>query len=154
AAGSFAVMHTAHRLGREFVGCDIAYEFIPREEPNNTLAARDPAMTAIDEFFRGYHTAEQRILAARRGEIAPDALPATRAQRSPKIMNTKNQSLTSTAALNIVDGFDANQQDPTASPIRGVSIRFKDGDYLAFGDEINVRDRSFVVFDRLEGWQK
>jgi site-specific DNA-methyltransferase (adenine-specific) len=26
AAGSFTVMHAAHRLGREFVGCDIAYK--------------------------------------------------------------------------------------------------------------------------------
>src|SRR5215469_7687682 len=26
AAGSFVVMHAAHRLGREFVGCDIAYQ--------------------------------------------------------------------------------------------------------------------------------
>jgi DNA modification methylase len=25
AAGSFAVMHAAHELGREFVGCDIAF---------------------------------------------------------------------------------------------------------------------------------
>jgi hypothetical protein len=54
----------------------------------------------------------------------------------------------------IVDGFDASQKDPTASPIRGVSIRFKDGDYLAFGEKIDVRDRAFVVLDRHEGWQK
>jgi site-specific DNA-methyltransferase (adenine-specific) len=26
AAGSFVVMHAAHQLGREFVGCDLAYE--------------------------------------------------------------------------------------------------------------------------------
>jgi hypothetical protein len=26
AAGSFVVMHAAHHLGREFVGCDIAYQ--------------------------------------------------------------------------------------------------------------------------------
>jgi site-specific DNA-methyltransferase (adenine-specific) len=25
AAGSFAVMHAAHQLGREFVGCDLVY---------------------------------------------------------------------------------------------------------------------------------
>jgi hypothetical protein len=54
----------------------------------------------------------------------------------------------------MVDGFDAGQKDPTASPIRGLDIRFKDGDYLAFGESINVRDRAFVVLDRLEGWQK
>jgi hypothetical protein len=73
------------------------------------------------------------------------------------IMKTQSQSListTSSAAINIVDGFDANQQDPTASPIRGLNMRFKDGKYLAFGDEIDVRGKSFVVLDRLEGWQK
>jgi site-specific DNA-methyltransferase (adenine-specific) len=26
AAGSFAVMHAAHQLGREFIGCDLAYD--------------------------------------------------------------------------------------------------------------------------------
>jgi site-specific DNA-methyltransferase (adenine-specific) len=31
AAGSFAVMHATHQLGREFVGCDLAYE--PKAEP-------------------------------------------------------------------------------------------------------------------------
>jgi hypothetical protein len=54
----------------------------------------------------------------------------------------------------IVDGFDVSLKDPTASPIRGQSIRFKDGDYLAFGEKIDVRDRAFVVLDRVEGWQK
>jgi len=29
AAGSFTVMHAAHALGREFIGCDIAYEPAP-----------------------------------------------------------------------------------------------------------------------------
>jgi hypothetical protein len=29
AAGSFTVMHAAHALGREFIGCDIAYEPTP-----------------------------------------------------------------------------------------------------------------------------
>jgi hypothetical protein len=54
----------------------------------------------------------------------------------------------------VVDGFDASQKDPTANPIRGTSIRFKDGDYFAFGEKIDVRDRGFVVLDRVEGWQK
>ena len=54
----------------------------------------------------------------------------------------------------IVDGFDVSLKDPTASPIRGQSIRFKDGDYLAFGEKIDVRDRAFVAADRIEGWQK
>ena len=26
AAGSFAVMHAAHQLGRDFIGCDLAYD--------------------------------------------------------------------------------------------------------------------------------
>jgi hypothetical protein len=56
-------------------------------------------------------------------------------------------------ALSIVDGFDGGH-DPTASPIRGASTRFKDGVYLAFGQPIDVCGRSFVVLDRSEGWQK
>jgi hypothetical protein len=64
------------------------------------------------------------------------------------------QTQTSNALSIVADGFDISQQDPTASPIRGLSIRFKDGDYLAFGDPFDVRDRAFVVLDRLEGWQK
>jgi hypothetical protein len=56
-------------------------------------------------------------------------------------------------ALSIIDGFDEGH-DPTASPIRGTSYRFKDGDYLAFAEPIDVLDRSFVVLDRFEGWQK
>ncbi len=55
-------------------------------------------------------------------------------------------------ALSIVDGFDA--QDPTASPIRGTNIKFKDGNYYAFSDQIDVQDRAFAVLDRIEGWQK
>jgi len=68
-------------------------------------------------------------------------------------MSAREKLLTSTA-VSIVDGFDASQQDPTASPIRGLNIRFKDGNYLAFGDQFDVHDRSFVVLDRVEGWQK
>jgi site-specific DNA-methyltransferase (adenine-specific) len=30
AAGSFVVMHAAHQLGREFIGCDIAYTRRPQ----------------------------------------------------------------------------------------------------------------------------
>jgi hypothetical protein len=58
-------------------------------------------------------------------------------------------------ALSVVaDGFDANQQDPTASPIRGPSRRFKDSVYLDYGQPIDASGRSFVVLDRTEGWQK
>jgi hypothetical protein len=67
-------------------------------------------------------------------------------------MNTQLTNAQSNA-LKIHDGFDEGI-DPTASPIRGASTRFKDGVYLAFGEEIDVENRSFVVLDRFEGWQK
>jgi hypothetical protein len=34
-------------------------------------------------------------------------------------------------ALTVTDGFDIAAQDPTASPIRGVNTKFKDGGYFA-----------------------
>jgi site-specific DNA-methyltransferase (adenine-specific) len=38
AAGSFVVMHAAHALGREFIGCDIAYRPLPVRGPHPVLA--------------------------------------------------------------------------------------------------------------------
>lgn len=52
------------------------------------------------------------------------------------------------------DGFDEAAADPTASPFRGTGIRFKDGDYFAFSDRINVDGKSYAVLNRLQGWQK
>ena len=57
-------------------------------------------------------------------------------------------------ALTVTDGFDLAAQDPTASPIRGTNIKFKDGGYYAFADKIDVRDQAYVVLDRRAGWQK
>jgi hypothetical protein len=67
-------------------------------------------------------------------------------------MNTQIAN-TQTNALEIHDGFDEGV-DPSASPIRGTSTRFKDGSYSAFGEKIDVENRSFCVLDRREGWQK
>jgi site-specific DNA-methyltransferase (adenine-specific) len=72
AAGSFTVMRAAHALGRDFIGCDIAYERTATYAGNDA-APIQASMTVIDEIFRGYRAAEQRILAARRDEIAPGA---------------------------------------------------------------------------------
>jgi hypothetical protein len=56
--------------------------------------------------------------------------------------------------LTPIDGFDADAHDPTASPIRGTSLKFKDGDYYTFSELIDVRGKSYAVLDRLQGWQK
>jgi hypothetical protein len=63
----------------------------------------------------------------------------------------KNELMTSTA---IIDGFDADAQDPSGSPIRGSNWRFIDGEYFAFKEPIDVSDDSFAVLDILKGWQK
>jgi hypothetical protein len=55
-------------------------------------------------------------------------------------------------ALTPTDGFDI--ADPSASPIHGTNIKFKDGGYFAFGDKLDVRGKSFAVLDKREGWQK
>jgi hypothetical protein len=67
-------------------------------------------------------------------------------------MNANINTPTSNAVTTI-DGFDVAAQDMTASPIRGVNVKFKDGDYYSFADMIDVDDRTFVVLDRREGWQ-
>ena len=54
----------------------------------------------------------------------------------------------------VADGFDADAADPTTSTIRGINIKFKDGDYYAYSDKLDVRERAFVVIDRQKGWQK
>jgi hypothetical protein len=52
----------------------------------------------------------------------------------------------------IVDGF--SDTDPTASPLRGTTIRFKDGHYESFGDKIDVEGKAYAVINRRQGWQK
>lgn len=64
-------------------------------------------------------------------------------------MNAQTQT---SNALAITDGF--SDTDPTASPLRGTSIRFKDGHYESFGDTIDVTNKSYAVIDRVQGWQK
>jgi hypothetical protein len=62
-------------------------------------------------------------------------------------------SSTSTAVATTGDGFDLAATDMSATPIRGVNLKFKDGDYFSFADKIDVYDRTFAVLDRREGWQ-
>src|SRR5690242_17656417 len=57
-------------------------------------------------------------------------------------------------SVTVADGFDADALDPTASPLRGTTLNFKDAEYYAFGDKLDVRERRFVVLDRCSGWQK
>jgi hypothetical protein len=63
----------------------------------------------------------------------------------------KNELMTSTA---IIDGFDADAQDPTVSPIRGNNLKFKDGDYFSFAEQVDVSGKSYAAIDKLQGWQK
>jgi hypothetical protein len=59
-----------------------------------------------------------------------------------------------TPAAAVTDGFDADANDPTASPIRGSNMRFKDGEYYDFGERIEVGGKSYAVIDHRAGWQK
>jgi hypothetical protein len=91
-------------------------------------------------------TEDSRIRAT--GELGASS-PANRGPKEAPPMNTQKQN-----AVVVTDGFDAIAQDPTASPVRGVDTRFKDGGYYNFADKIVVRDRGFAVLDFVEGWQK
>jgi site-specific DNA-methyltransferase (adenine-specific) len=73
AAGSFVVMHAAHQLEREFIGCDIAYA--------GNKSPRATATTVLDKILRGYCDAQSRILAARSGGIAPGETPVSSPKR-------------------------------------------------------------------------
>jgi hypothetical protein len=52
----------------------------------------------------------------------------------------------------VSDGFATS--DPTDSPLRGIAIRFKDESYFSYGDEIDVKGKSYAVIGRKQGWQK
>jgi hypothetical protein len=62
--------------------------------------------------------------------------------------------LVTTNAATIIDGFDQDRRDPTASPIRGTSYRFKDGGYFSFAEPAEVKGRQHLVLDKQAGWQK
>jgi hypothetical protein len=90
-------------------------------------------------------TEDSRIRAT--GELGASS-PANRGPKEAPPMNTQIQNGV------VTDGFDAIAQDPTASPIRGVDTRFKDGGYYNFANKIDVRDRRFAVLDFVAGYLK
>jgi site-specific DNA-methyltransferase (adenine-specific) len=49
AAGSFVVMHAAHQLNRQFVGCDIAYTESNFAEPRAEMVYRKPGRTVAEQ---------------------------------------------------------------------------------------------------------
>jgi len=66
---------------------------------------------------------------------------------------TTNNNIPTSKTIVTIDGFDVAAADMTASPIRGINTKFNDGSYYSFKDKIDVRDRTFVVLDKREGWQ-
>jgi hypothetical protein len=72
--------------------------------------------------------------------------------------NANSELLSSTApgalVRAVVDGFDDDAKNPTASPIRGTNIKFKDGNYYAFSERVDVRGKSYAVIEKQQGWQK
>ena len=69
-------------------------------------------------------------------------------------MNEENKTPN---ALTPVDGF-SDTGDTTASPIRGIGFRFKEGkegeEYIAYSEPFPVKDRTFAAIDKADGWQK
>jgi hypothetical protein len=48
-----------------------------------------------------------------------------------------------------------SDNDPSASPVRGISIRFVAPGYTGLGgDKFETKNKSFAVLDRHQGWQK
>jgi hypothetical protein len=66
-------------------------------------------------------------------------------------MNEQAQNQTPNALMPL-DGF--TDTDPSGSPLRGTTIRFKDGDYVSFSDKIETEGRTFAAYDLRSGWQK
>jgi hypothetical protein len=60
-------------------------------------------------------------------------------------------------ALTPIDGF-SDTGDSAASPLRGISFRFKEGkegeEYIAYSEPFPVKGRNFAAIDKTEGWQK
>ena len=60
-------------------------------------------------------------------------------------------------ALTPVDGF-SDTGDTTASPLRGIGFRFKEGkigeEYIAYSEPFPVANRVFAAIDKTDGWQK
>jgi hypothetical protein len=60
-------------------------------------------------------------------------------------------------ALMPVDGF-SDTGDITASPLRGIGFRFKEGkigeEYIAYSEPFPVANRIFAGIDKTDGWQK
>jgi hypothetical protein len=60
-------------------------------------------------------------------------------------------------ALTPVDGF-SDTGDATASPLRGIGFRFKEGkegeEYIAYSEPFPVKGRVFAAIDKADGWQK
>jgi hypothetical protein len=77
----------------------------------------------------------------------PAAVVRQRRQGGVIVMNSTSKALT------IHDGFD-DTGDTTASPLRGIAFKFKDGSYYAYSDPFPTYDRTFVVIDTADGWQK
>jgi hypothetical protein len=62
---------------------------------------------------------------------------------------TTKQTQNPNAITPYVDGF--SDSDPSASPLKGTAIKFTDGDYFSFGDQIDVQGKSYAVLDRAKG---
>ena len=71
-------------------------------------------------------------------------------------MNNEDERKTLNA-LTPVDGF-SDTGDTTASPIRGIGFRFKEGkigeEYIAYSEPFPVANRIFAAIDKTDGWQK
>ena len=59
---------------------------------------------------------------------------------------------TTSNALIVTDGFD-DAGDVTASPMRGVGVKFKDGSYYSYSESFPTYGREFHVVDTSDGWQ-
>jgi hypothetical protein len=72
-------------------------------------------------------------------------------------MNAQTQNaLTTTTdnAVAIADGWDAQANDSSASPMKGSSIKFDNGAYFIGREKTLIKqDRQFIALDVHEGWQ-
>jgi site-specific DNA-methyltransferase (adenine-specific) len=89
AAGSFVVKHAARKLGREFIGCDIAH-----------AGELKSPQTMFDEILRGYCDAQSRILANRESP-PPDGFPADNEETKQSVMNWQRVRATKSTASTV-----------------------------------------------------
>jgi hypothetical protein len=95
----------------------------------------------------------------KRVSSVPDAVaPAKSGSGGPCVMTSESKTPNALTPGTPVDGFD-DTGDASASPLRGIPFHFnaeikEANKYVAYTEPFPVKDRTFAVINKRDGWQK